>query len=484
MGFTDIFKKGASMKPLPPTDPSILMLNQMLYNYVMHSAVYQSDNPQGYIDQGYMLNADVYSIIKRISKTAAACPFILHEVKSAGDAAKYQAMSRMGNQKSSDVNRLRKKAFAPVTDNPMMEVLKTPNPTQSAFEFWENYLGFKLLLGNGYIFGAGPDAGNNAGQMQELYILPAHLMQIVSGGIMEPVAGYRMMYRGSTQELPAERVMHGRNWTPDYSGPASHLYGLSPLRAASQVLGMSNDAVTASAKMFTNMGAQGVLYLDNPAAAAWTKEQQQSMTDSYNNKYGGPNKAGTPMITSAKVGWQQIGMSPVDLNIIESQKMSLRQLCNIYGCSSSLFNDPDNKTFNNMEQAKKELITNAVLPELVSLRDDLNRWFVPGWDKNRRFYLDFDLSVFPEMAEDLATMATTLAKCYWMTTNEKRESYGLEPMPDPALDKILIPNTLMDLDDLDAIPQIDNLELINDAAAKPIADPADPTEPQPKAPKK
>lgn len=477
-------RKAATFKPLPMTDPSLMMLNQMLYNYVMHSSVYQSDNPQGYIDNGYMLNADVYAIIKRISKTAASCPFVLHEIKSKSDALKYAGMSRMSNQKNHELHKLRKKAFAPVTDNPVMNVLKNPNPDQSAFEFWENYLGFKLLLGNGYIYGAGPDAGNNAGQFQQMYILPAHLMQIVSGGIMEPVAGYKMMYRGTTQTLPAERVMHGRNWTPDYSGPASHLYGLSPLRAASQVLMMSNDAVTASAKMFTNMGAQGVLYMDDPQAQAWTKEQQQAMNDSYNNKYGGPNKAGTPIITSSKVGWQQIGMSPVDLNIIESQKMTQRQLCNIYGMSSSLLNDPDNKTYNNMEQAKKELITNAVLPELISLRDDLNRWLLPGYDKTGRFYLDFDISVFPEMAEDLETMATTLVKCTWMSTNEKRESYGLDPMPDPLMDKILIPNNVMLLDDLESIPEIDELELTSDGANDAEPDTGNSKEPQPKAPKK
>ena len=460
MGLTDFFKKSVN-KPLAMSDPSIMALNKMLYNFVLKSAVYQSDSPQGYIDQGYMLNADVYSIIKRISKTAASCPFILHEIKSKSEATKYQAMSRMGNQKTHELNKIRNKAFTQVTDAPIMNVLANPNPNQSAYEFWEIYLGFKLLLGNGYIYGAGPDAGNNAKQFQELYILPAHLMQIVCGGIMEPVEGYKMMYRGSTQELPADRVMHGKNWTPDYSGPASHLYGLSPLRAASQVLGMSNDAVTASAKMFTNMGAQGVLYIDN-AGSAMTKEQVALLSDSYNDKYGGPNKAGTPIITSTKMGWQQIGMSPVDLNIIESQKMSQRQLCNIFGMSSSLLNDPDNKTFNNMEQAKKELITNAVLPELVSLRDDLNRWLLPAYNKTGKLYLDFDISVFPEMAEDLGTMATTLSKCYWLTTNEKRSSYGLEPIVDPILDKILIPNNLMQVDDLNSVPEIDQLELTSD----------------------
>lgn len=478
MGLIDLFKKSAPLKQLPMNDPSILALNQMLYNYVLKSAVYQSDSPQGYIDNGYMLNADVYAIIKRISKTAASCPFILHEVKSKSEAAKYQAMSRMGNQKTHELNKIRNKAFTQVTDTPVMNVLDNPNPDQSGYEFWENYLGFKLLLGNGYIYGAGPEAGNNAKQFQELYILPAHLMQIVSGGVMQPVEGYKMMYRGSTVELPADRVMHGKNWTPDYSGPASHLYGLSPLRAASQVLGMSNDAVTASAKMFTNMGAQGVLYLDS-GGAQLTKEQQQALTDSYNDKYGGPNKAGTPIITSAKMGWQQIGMSPVDLNIIESQKMSQRQLCNIYGMSSSLLNDPDNKTFNNMEQAKKELITNAVLPELVSLRDDLNRWLLPAYNKTGKLYLDFDIGVFPEMAEDLGTMATTLSKCYWLTTNEKRQSYGMEVLPDPLLDKILIPNNLMQIDDLNAIPEIDQLELTSD---EPTADPATSAKPKHKAP--
>lgn len=83
-------------------------------------------------------------------------------------------------------------------------------------------------------------------------------------------------------------------------------------------------------------------------------------------------------------------------------KMNLRQLCNIYRVNSALLNDPDNKTYNNMYEARKALISDAILPELTSARADFNKWLVEPYNKseNKRYFLDFDLDVFPELQED------------------------------------------------------------------------------------
>ena len=81
------------------------------------------------------------------------------------------------------------------------------------------------------------------------------------------------------------------------------------------------------------------------------------------------------LIAGAKLGWVNMGLSPVDLQLLESEKITLRELCNVYGVNSALFNDPDNKTYNNMKEAKKEMLTQVVLPELVLIRDAFNRFF-------------------------------------------------------------------------------------------------------------
>ncbi len=52
-----------------------------------------------------------------------------------------------------------------------------------------------------------------------------------------------------------------------------------------------------------------------------------------------------------------------------------------------------------MKEAKKEMLTQVVLPELVALRDAFNRFF--STEIGQGYYIDFDLTVFPELQEDM-----------------------------------------------------------------------------------
>mgnify|MGYP003327909712 FL=1 len=56
---------------------------------------------------------------------------------------------------------------------------------------------FGKLTGNRYIYGIGPETGGNASKYKELYVLPSQLMEIVSGGLMNPVKAYRLDYKGA-----------------------------------------------------------------------------------------------------------------------------------------------------------------------------------------------------------------------------------------------------------------------------------------------
>jgi phage portal protein BeeE len=71
----------------------------------------------------------------------------------------------------------------------------------------------------------------------------------------------------------------------------------------------------------------------------------------------GASKFGKAIATSANVDFIQMGMDATQLKIIESAVMKLRDLCNLYGVDSSLFNDPANKTYNNRNRPIKLITT-------------------------------------------------------------------------------------------------------------------------------
>ena len=89
-----------------------------------------------------------------------------------------------------------------------------------------------------------------------------------------------------------------------------------------------------------------------------------------------------------------------------------------------LLNNTDSSTYNNYKEAKKALYQNAVIPELIKIRDAINAWLVPQYGAN--LYFDYDFTMIPEMQEEMDKIVAQMASAWWITPNEKREAmyYG------------------------------------------------------------
>ncbi len=120
----------------------------------------------------------------------------------------------------------------------------------------------------------------------------------------------------------------------------------------------------------------------------------------------------------------------------------------IFNVPVQLLNNTEASTYNNMKEAKKALYQNAVIPELVKLRDELNRWLVPMYGDN--LYLDFDFTSIPELQEENDKVVQQLSSAWWITPNEKRAvmNYGKDE-DTPAMDDYYIPSNLLPVSNQD-----------------------------------
>jgi HK97 family phage portal protein len=395
----------------------------------------------------YKNNSEVYAIIKRISKTVSTVPFYVYQVKNKKELARYKSM--LSNATSTaDIAKaelVRVKAVAEIAESPLNDLLEKPNEYQSFSEFIESAVGYKLITGNTYIWANRLESGKVA----ELVTLPSQYVAIISDGTINGVEGYSFTLVGWDQ-LDAKDVIHLKYFNPYFDTNGNQLYGLSPLQAAYRTVQRSNDAKDTSVGMLQNQGPKGILSADEsndfgPEAAGKLKED-------FYNQYGTKTQAGILknagkiLIAGAKLNWINMGLSPIDLQLLESEKVTLRELCNVYGVNSALFNDPDNKTYNNMKEAKKEMLTQVVLPELVALRDAFNRFF--STEIGQGYYIDFDLTVFPELQEDMKELSAILSQSWWITPNEKRAAMRYDTMEGTEMDEIFIPAGYLPIDEL------------------------------------
>lgn len=422
-----------------------------------------------YIERGYMGNATVYSIVNRITSVAAIPPFKAYRVKDKAKLAKYQAYTSKRATKESlqAANRIKAEVYEELEGHRINDLLAKPNRWQSANEFIQTCIGFKLLTGNRYLFVNVLDAGANAGLPYELINLPPQKITIVSTDVFE-VIEYEMDL-GVHTKVPKDAVIHSRYWNPYYDGYGSHLYGLSPLRAANKTLERSAMAEERGAKMLQNAGAEGVLYNKETTDDDNTLTYLNQLKQKVNEVINGHENAGQIAAANGDLGFIKFGLSAVDLAVIDQERYSDEKLCNIYKVPPGLFMASANATDNNINAWNKQLITQAVIPELCDLRDDLNQIAkMYGED----IYIDFDLTFFPELQEDAAKLAETAAKSYWLTMEEKRRLTGFDDDPsEPMLKKYLIPNNLTTLDSINPDSLLNEVDrTINDTGTDDLSD--------------
>jgi len=425
--------------------------NKAIYNYLGHSVLWNTENDDNYITEGYRRNATIYSLINIITKAATTIPFMVYEKTKESEYKRYKAMqSGIADPSALYKSQLIKKnALVELEGHELQMLLENPNKAQSYASWISELIAFRKLTGNGYIYGIAPDTGLRAGKYNEMYIMPSQVMEIVSNGIMEPVSKYRLEYNG-TYEIPADAICHIKDFNPYYDGTGSHLYGQSPLRAGFRSLTTNNEAITTGVKYLQNQSARGILMSEEGDI---NEVQAQQLKDKFRKQHQGSNNAGDILITPKKLSWVNFGLNASDLSLIEQYNASVKDLCNIYGVPVQLLNNTDASTYNNMKEAKKALYQMAVIPELMKIQDELNRWLAPKYGD--KICIEFDFTAIPEMQEETEKVVDQLAKAWWITPNEKREvmNYGMDE-ENEQMNNYFVPANLIPLEgDMDMIAE-------------------------------
>ncbi len=415
---------------------------------------FKDANDENYIKEGYQKNEAIYSIINLIIRNAQMIPFKVYEIKDESLAKDYTAMTSGITNKGAMMKAsvLKSRSFTEVTQSDILGLLQNPNPSESWSSFLSNYIAFGKLTGNRYIYGV-RDGGK---KVREMFILPSQHMEIVSGGAFEPIKGYSVQVQKDTAvDFKREEILHVKDFNPNFNFSGSHLYGQSPLQAGFRMLENNNQAVETAKKQLQNQSARGLLVAREMDGIS--KGQAKQLDLALMRKMKAAN--GSVAITNQPMEWINFGLSAADMELISQYDVTLKGLCNLYGVPVVLMNNTESSSYNNIKEAKSFLFQNAINPEMVRLRDELNRWLVPQYGKN--LYLDFDFTVIPELQEDITEMVNQLDKAWYTTGNERRRVlYYPEDTENPQMDEYFVPVNLMPMKNMD----LQSLRALDEAA--------------------
>jgi phage portal protein BeeE len=159
------------------------------------------------------------------------------------------------------------------------------------------------------------------------------------------------------------------------------------------------------------------------------QDDAKNVQNSLDQKIGGPRNAGRISVTNKDLSYIPLVMNATDLQLVNSGIVTLRSICNVFGLDSSLFNDPDNKTYNNRTEAEKAFYTNAIMP----LSQKVGEWLTGYLGKNLfpgktiRIRQDFtDIECLQESFNIKARTYVSLVQAGIMTPQTAAEWLGIE----------------------------------------------------------
>lgn len=377
------------------------------------------------IQHSYERNTDVYAVIKKIVDITKAIPWIVEEKK--------------GNE------------WVVMENNTISTIMANPNATKGYTwnDIEEMLLVYLLVTGNAYVYG---ESQFNNALIEELDVLPSESICIESNrDFFLPIYKYEFRFDGKQRDIDKEKIAHLKLFNPKYSTVKESLYGLSPIQVAAVVVQTGNDRWDADAAILQNRGVFGMI--TDKSQRPMLPEEAAKVQEDFNSQVGGLHKQGSVKVTNKDLGFIQMAMSSTDLQLIEKGVVNLRAICNVFGLDSSLFNDPENKTYNNRLEAEKAMYTNAIIPISDKISEQLTRFI--AWNhypnKNVRMRQDFSkIQVLQENFKEKAETYSRLKTDGIITANDVAKALSLPISTDENADKLIIGGTNMLVSSLNA----------------------------------
>lgn len=425
------------------------LLNRAFLQYLNGGTVtWFTNNRANYIKNGYSDNEIIFSIVRLLLSKYTQAPFILSEVKDDKKFRKYKSFQAIGGNGTERFQSLMfgSKALEEIENHDILTLLKNPNKYQGEAEFIEAAMGFYKLLGETFIYKIKLEGGPNIGKIQELHVLPAHLVEVVySNDYSDPIRGYKFIMGDQTVEIPKEYVMHLKTWNPNWDLQGAQLRGFSPMQAGNKVLTRNSYNKTAQTKAYVNGGSGFLLSSGHEGPKGLNQEQIEAVNDRIREQLQGPENYKNIIATSGMVNATKIGDSPADLQLIQADENDLKRFCMIFGVDPDIF--LNGSTFNNKSEALKSLVSNVILADLIRFRDSLSKFLLPDYKDTGKLFLDFDTTVYAELQPDLKLMRETYGNMWQITPNELRSVFQWDASEQPGMNEIWMPMGLTKMSD-------------------------------------
>jgi len=305
-----------------------------------------------------------------------------------------------------------------LTEHPLLMLLRRPNPMQSYGDYVRAKVSYLMIAGNGYeerfIVGS---------EVKELYQLRPDRMSIMPSTNGVPAAYIYKVGQNTTRWDVDPRTLNSDVRHLKLFNPLNDWYGMSPIEAGAYALDQNNESMAWMQALLQNSA--------RPSGALTVKDGGTLADENFNRlkaqieeQYSGSINAGRPMLLEGGLEWQQMGLSPTDMGIIESKFASARDVALAFGVPPQLLGIPGDNTYANYAEARLAFWEDTALPLLQMIVNDWNNWLGSLYGVEIRP----DVDGIPAIAEKRLRMWQMADASQDLTINERRALKGYGPI--------------------------------------------------------
>ncbi len=369
------------------------------YFYETYAPHWSLREYEKFADEAYIKNVIAHRAINMVAQAAASVPWALYKVRLKDKVKLY--------------------------DHPLLKLLTRPNPFYAGAEFFENIYAYKLISGNAFIQALGQDHLSP----KELHILRPDRVSVVPDNFGN-IAGYIYKVKNlekfySVNKITGQsKILHIKNFHP-----LDDFRGLSSVEAAAFSIDQHNQAAAWNKSLLENAARpSGALIVKSNGAydASLSDDQYTRIKEQVEDLFMGGRNAGRPIIMEGGLEWQEMSMSPKDMDFIEAKNSSARDIALSFGVPPQLLGIPGDNTYSNMQEARLALWEETVIPLLDHLTDSLNHWLVPMFGEG--LHLAYDVNEISGLSARREKIWARIENASFLSINEKRQMVGMSPI--------------------------------------------------------
>ena len=305
-----------------------------------------------------------------------------------------------------------------LTDHPLVSLFRRPNPMQSYGDYVRAKVSFLMLAGNGY-----EERFMVGSEVKELYQLRPDRMSILPATNGIPAAYIYKVGQNVTRWEMDPRTLNSNVRHIKLFNPTNDWYGMSPIEAGSYAIDQNNESMAWMQALLQNSA--------RPSGALTVKDGGTLSDENFNRlkaqieeQYSGSTNAGRPMLLEGGLDWQQMGLSPTDMGIIEAKFSSARDVALVFGVPPQLLGIPGDNTYANYAEARLAFWEDTALPLLDMIVHDWTAWLGTLYGVTIRP----DVDGIPAIAEKRLSMWQMADQSQDLTINERRALKGYGPI--------------------------------------------------------